>query len=287
MTFKPLNREDVFDGQTESTHEYFIELNAVRSAVEGLKDVRYYVAEDGKLCRSCNEERFTFAVPNMNWRPNSQVCAWCWINKWFPVFSQSHLDVDASQPELGERLSESSASEHARVEAMMAQNASATRKSACENSALGGSEQTSTYIELDKLFSEIWHGISDSKQLKFRKQAERISELIYSLSQAPETEPTEGISALASVKHGVPAGEFKTESTSANGKDNSPKHVAQTGCICKHGSGAITKQFVEQNGLCDCECHNKKKQACKRCCHLNHVVYYDCGCECHEEEGTR
>ena len=119
-----------------------------------------------------------------------------------------------------------------------------------------------------------------------------------SLSQAPEHEYTEGISALASVKHGSDAGEKSGNSLSQPSGVEAPsvasevsqqrkrvdgektldffeekhgvpagelssvsvgevdvKHAARKGCNCKHGSGAITERFVEENKLCKCECH--------------------------------
>ena len=119
----------------------------------------------------------------------------------------------------------------------------------------GGSEQTSTLTPISaRDFSTL------VKQMGFSFYVDGNGKLLISLSQpSVHSEEVESrTQAERSEQHGVPAGEFKTESTSANGKDNTPKHAPGNGdCICKHGSGAITKTFVEQNGLCSCECHKE------------------------------
>lgn len=74
-----------------------MDVDDVRSAVEGLQCVRYFFVEDGRVCGRCNKVRFTWAIPN---KPLPQegvheleMCAFCWNNYWFPVFvedSHSH-----------------------------------------------------------------------------------------------------------------------------------------------------------------------------------------------------
>lgn len=272
MSFQPLTKSELHDWDKPANAPYgFFHEDAVRSAVEGLKaDMFDFYHEIGRATIWCAS--------------NDEVTDLCeahalkLVDKWFPVFSQSHLN-DSTYSSEERRPSGSSMTEPANLDAVAIElPCNPSRRvepvTAHSHSLLPDQEVRDLNIPLEKGAAtvsvatileiiDLMASIDDNNQVwghdtnlgDIDVLVDKIQNIL-SHSQAPENEPTEGISALASVKHGVPAGELKTESTSANGKDNSPKHAPSNGeCICKHGGGAITKKLVEENKLCKCECH--------------------------------
>lgn len=69
----------------------------VLSAVEGLKNVRYFFVEDGRNCSRCDNVRFTWVIPDKSLpeigRHELEMCAHCWNNYWFPVFKGEEMEA--------------------------------------------------------------------------------------------------------------------------------------------------------------------------------------------------
>ncbi len=250
--------------------------------------------------------------------------------KWFPVFSQSHLnDSTYSSEEL--RPSGSSMTEPANLDAVAIDlpcNPSQRVETVTSHSHSlfpdqevrdlnnplekgGGSEQTSTLTPISaRDFSTL------AKQMGFSFYVDGNGKLLISLSQpSVHSEEVESrTQAERSEQHGVPAGELSSVSVGEVDVKHAPckgnqecctleeyqeygcgcrchENSTRKGCICKHGSGAITKRFVEENKLCNCECHKKSPETCVVECD-NCTRFFVAGkpcdknCECHKDAGN-
>lgn len=269
MSFKPLTKEDIYGFESDDDGFY---LDDVRSAVEGLKaDMFDFYHEIGKatIWRASNDE-----VADL-----CEAHALKLVDKWFPVFSQSLSEDAKINDGCSQQVTSAPSSE--------------AKSSVSHHVSMGAATvSVATILEIIDLMAsiddnnQVWG--HDTNLGDIDVLVDKIQNIL-SLSQAPEHEYTEGILALASVKHGsdageksgtshsqpsvhseevesrtqaerseqhgVPAGELSSVSVG----EVDVKHAARKGCTCKHGSGAITKRFVEENKLCKCECHKVKE----------------------------
>lgn len=271
MSFKPLTKEDVYG--FESDHDGFY-LDDVRSAFQGLKaDMFDFYHEIGKATIWCAS--------------NDEVADLCeahalkLVDKWFPVFSQS-LSEDAkindgcSQQVTSAPSSEakSSVSHHVSMGAATVSVAPMIIQSFC--------------LKCNRHCKGVWYYCPNcSKPIHSQSLSQpsgvEAPSIASEVSQQRKRVDGEKTLDFFEEKHGVPAGELSSVSV----REVDVKHAARKGCTCKHGSGAITKQFVEENKLCKCECHKKSPETCVVECD-NCTRFFVAGkpcdknCECHK-----
>jgi hypothetical protein len=105
----------------------------VLSALEGLKNIRYYYVEDSAVCGVCGETGFIFTFVEGENPIVSYTCPKCHVDKWFP-FANSNCFKDCMP-----------------VNSVFPEHLNRSEKD------VGGSEQTSTYTQaqLIEKWSEI------------------------------------------------------------------------------------------------------------------------------------
>lgn len=282
MSFKPLTKEDVYGFESDDDGFY---LDDVRSAFEGLKaDMFDFYHEIGKATIWCAS--------------NDEVADLCeahalkLVDKWFPVFSQS-LSEDAkindgcSQQVTSAPSSEakSSVSHHVSMGAATVSVATILEiidlmASIDDNNQVWGHD--TNLGDIDVLVDKIQNILSLSQPSGVEAPS-----VASEVSQQRKRVDGEKTLDFFEEKHGVPAGELSDAEKSCYVRGLSDvKHApckgnqecctleeyqeygcgcrchensTRKGCICKHGSGAITKRFVEENKLCNCECHKVKE----------------------------